>query len=181
MLATLPPDALAALESIRRAEQAWVERDTIERDHPGALASLIAAGLVDAWDRPDYAAVTLTPLAAALLGVTITERWHHEMVDVGLEQTPPSHHAMRVASEVPVWSTVRTDAAGVLAWPPVRLPRRAREVCLPCPELVPDPTCAAMAIDDTTGEPMRLLGAPVAASRRSGWADAVRVRGRTRR
>lgn len=176
MIEGLSDESRAVLSIIRHADEAWSQSTPIEAVYPGVLGSLVAAGLVETWRRPDYDAVTLTPLAASLLGLMIVERWRYAVVDLGRNQVPPSRHVARVADEVPTWSDMRMDARGVICGPPVRLPRHADEVPLPSPERLADRREAESAIDHTTGMPMHLLGVPVASNRRHGWSDAARLK-----
>lgn len=156
------PTANPVLTSIVKAPLAWLPWDQVETRWPGELERLLAEGLIARWERPDGVAVTLTPLSAERLQVEIEEHWKYRTEDVGLQQTPPSHHVERIAEEVPRWGAVQTDAHGVLCFSPLVLPRHAHEA--PQHYQPPDSPAhsrARPALDPYTGEPMRLLGRPV--------------------
>jgi hypothetical protein len=100
-------------------------------------AGLQAAGLVVDWHLPDGHALTLTPWGACVCDVWIVER----VVVVGEE-----------LEEDPVW----TD--GTRAVPPLRLPKRAREIRYPWPDQLPDTRATRALMLDDEGEPVLLFG-----------------------
>ncbi len=99
--------AVASLRGVRTCElrlsdalpvaaPAW---ETISSAHgEPVLASLVALGLIERWERPDYPAVTLTPSGAVLLGVVTEEHWEFQTVHV--DQRPT-----RMGYEVPQWQS----------------------------------------------------------------------------
>lgn len=100
-------------------------------------AALGLAGLVDSWHLPDGHALTLTPWGACVCRVEIVER----VIVLGEE-----------LEEDPVW----TDGSRVV--PPLRLPKRAREIRYPWPDQLPDTRDRRALMLDDDGEPVLLFG-----------------------
>jgi hypothetical protein len=145
---------LAAVEAIVSAPQAWVKCEALEAwvkcealeaSCPGVVARLVASGWGEAWDRPEYPAVTFTPYGAWAASVVI--------VEVG-------------ARQIPVWQRV-DDPEGPVPSRPFHAGKVEREVLFSdlAPPSVRLPTIDVM-IDEVTGEPVVLLGQTVAVDRR---------------
>lgn len=98
--------------------------------------ALELAGLVVPWHLPDGHALTLTPWGACVCGVWIVER----VVVLGEE-----------LEEDPVW----TDGSRVV--PPLRLPKRAREIRYPWPDQLPDLKQPEFLKDEESGQEVKLF------------------------
>lgn len=131
----------------------------------------------------------LTPYGAYRAQTVMTERWRYHAVTekksrddmerqrsrrgrdkderpragAGAGSTVKPTVKVRVAEENPYFKRVEPDKNGKLplVHRTIRLPRRAREVELACPELVPDPAPGPEYLTDDEGEPVNLFGLPV--------------------
>lgn len=110
-------------------------------------AALEVAELVTCWRLPDGHALTLTSWGACVCGVWIVER----VIVLGEE-----------LEEDPRWAELRVDDDGVaIPPPPLRLPKRAREVRYPWPDELPDPKAKpAWLIDQESEKPVVLFEGP---------------------
>ena len=144
--------ALAALDAIVSAPEAWSVWGEIEAAHPGQLGRLEGLGLVERWERPDYVAATLTPYGAALAEVWVSERLHWVSRDVG-EGPDPKYR--REPEVYPVWAGEDTPHAD---------PDPSPAELLLFPNRVIDRRAVAY-LRDESGEVVTLWGMPVPVSR----------------
>lgn len=101
---------LGACTAIVRAPEAWSRWGDVEAAWGAdALDALVRAGVLVAWARPDYAAVTLSPWGAWLLGVQLDEVWR-SAIEVTIVQPDPARPLVtettceRVMVETPRWA-----------------------------------------------------------------------------
>ncbi len=147
----------AVVLAVVAAPEAWSRAEDLALAFgPEVVTALIGLGWLDLWQRPDYTAITLTPIAAVRLKVRIVEHWATAPKD----KDDPSPG--RCVAEMPGWRDESTPERAV------KLPRHAHEVELPFPELVPDHRPGPeLLIDEVSEEPVRL------------FQDALRPRGVT--
>src|SRR6185503_7828169 len=150
-----------------RGREAWLPREQVEAEFPGAVAGLVAAGLVEPSDDcPRGPAVALTPIAAFRLAMTTAERWHFGKAEIEVNDgpnRPPKRVKVRTATEV----CYETDADASSPLWVIRPgldhePAHAFHVPLPFPERVVDPAPGPeFLIDEVTDEPVRLFAGGV--------------------
>jgi hypothetical protein len=145
------PTVAEVLDAIVTAPEAWSEWDRLAERWPGVLERLEAGGLVERWERPDYRAVTLTPIAAHRRRVWLSERLHWVTRDTGHGPQPKPH---RVPEVYPTWSGVEDSA-------PAREPKPPGEVQLLFPNRVIDRKTPVF--DEEREEPLMLFGRVVPA------------------
>ena len=165
----LSAEQAAACGAVVGAPQAWCRADELAEAHGAeVVAGLAAAGVLVAWDRPDYLAVTLSPWGAWLLGVEIDEVWRPETEEREERNearpiAPAEVWTERVLVEMPVWRPAGHEER------PIVLPRHMRiGRSIPVPARVPDPATERDVeyVCDEEGNPVTVFGAPVAVDRR---------------
>jgi hypothetical protein len=162
----------AVCATIVGAPEAWMKWADLEALHGAeALAEALVLEVIEKWERPDYLAVTLTPIGAWLLGTSIDEVWRKGVEerterDEDRPLSPPKLIREKVMLEVPRW--VRP---GVHRSKHVTIPRCMRigisleDIREPAaPERKVEPADEFVTGED--GQPLELFGVKVRRKRR---------------